>query len=103
MQVNKITDYSKTNGTSWHGDTISATVEELTNTFGEAERGHYDDKSQFDWSLELSDGTPFTIYDWKEYRKFRTNERIDFHIGGYRSIDTIKARKVIEHLIINQS
>ena len=103
MQAKTITDYSKTNGTSWHGDSVSTTVKELTNVFGEVERGHYDDKSQFDWSLELSDGTVFTIYDWKEYRKFRTNERIDFHIGGYDKRDTLKAKRVIEHLLINQS
>jgi len=101
MQIKKITDYSKTSGTSYHDDNISATVEELINVFGKVERGNASDKSQFDWNLELSDGTPFTIYVWKEYRYFRTNERIDFHIGGFDKRDTIKARKVIEHLLVN--
>ena len=100
MQINTITDYSKTNGTSWYSDTIITTAIELIKAFGEVDRGHYDDKSQFDWSLELSDGTPFTIYDWKEYRKFGTNERIKFHIGGFDNHSTGKARKAILDILI---
>ena len=86
MQIKKITDYSKTSGTSYHNDTVSATVEELINVFGKVERGNASDKVQFDWNLELSDGTPF-----------------EFHRGGFDKRDTIKAKKVIEHLLINQS
>ena len=103
MQVKTITDYSKTSGTSWHGQTVSATVEELINAFGKSDRGNASDKVQFEWDLELSDGTPFTIYDWKEYRYFRTNERIEFHIGGFDKRDTIKAEKIIETILRDQS
>ena len=102
MQYNKISN-SSVEGTSYHDDQISATVEELFNAFGRIERANASDKTQFHYSLELSDGTPFTIYDWKEYRYFRTNERIDFHIGGFDKRDTIKAKREIENLLKYQS
>ena len=99
MKIKK-TDFKNTNGTSWHGDTIYTSVFLLTKLFGKPDSyGDVDDKSQYDWSLELEDGTPFTIYDWKEYRKFDRDEHIEFHIGGHRSLDTIKVRKEIEKLL----
>ena len=96
MQIKKS---NNTSGTSWHGEVITTTSNALENLFGEQGRGDIEDKVQFDWSLELSDGTPFTIYDWKEYRSFDGDEEIDFHIGGYRSLDTIKARKAITNIL----
>ena len=51
---------------SFHGTTLSASVEELTAAFGPAQcqDNSGDDKVNYEWCLQL-DGEPFTIYDWK--------------------------------------
>ena len=41
-----------------------------------------DDKTNFDFEFETSDGDVFTIYDWKSYRKLRDTEQITFNIGS---------------------
>ena len=93
-------------GTSWHGDTIYSTVEELRQIFGPPDYvGGIDDEVQFEWLLDLevsnSLGTSarITIYDWKEYRKFNEEELIEFHIGAFSGRITKLAKKEIEKLI----
>lgn len=63
--------------------TISATFEELKQVLGEPSyrRRSTSEKSQYEWELYLEDGTPFFIYDWKEFRIFHTNEKISWHVG----------------------
>jgi hypothetical protein len=72
------------NGTSFHGTVIKTTVNELTKIIGEAQIIGNDgqDKVNFDWTCENSNGDIFTIYDWKEYRSISEDEIIEFHIGG---------------------
>ena len=41
----------------------------------------YVEKSTREWELELEDGTPFYVYDWKEYRFFDDDEPIWWHVG----------------------
>ena len=93
-------------GTSWHGDYIISTVEELRTIFGPPDYvGGIDDKVQFEWLLDLeisnSLGTSaaVTIYDWKEFRKFIEDEVIRFHIGGFSRQITKLAEKEIKKLI----
>ncbi len=93
-------------GTSWHGDYIISTIEELRVIFGSPDYvGGIDDKVQFEWLLDLevsnSLGTSarITIYDWKEYRKFNEEELIEFHIGAFSGKITELAKKEIEKLI----
>ncbi len=93
-------------GTSWHGDCVISTVEELKTMFGPPDYiGDKTDKVQFEWLLDLevsnSLGTSarITIYDWKEFRKFDEDEVIQFHIGGFSSRITKLAKKEIEKLI----
>ena len=71
-------------GTSFSFITFSASVNELIEKFGNPTYNHpenYDDKVTREWELELSDGTLFTIYDWKEYRYFDDDEKISWHVG----------------------
>ncbi len=100
MQIKKTHD-THTYGTSFHGEVITTTANYLLSLFpmDNPDRGSSEDKVQFNWSLELADGTPFTIYDWKEYRPFDYDEPIEFHIGGHRSLDTIKARKALQEIL----
>ena len=77
-------------GTSFHGTTIYTTVARLREVIGDpqCECNDGSDKCNFDWSCETEGGIPFTIYDWKEYRRLSETETISFHIGGRSKSDT---------------
>jgi hypothetical protein len=89
-----------TAGTSFHGVTIEATVEELTAAFGPASMidNTGDDKVNYEWCLQL-DGEPFTIYDWKEYRPIHPTEVIEWHIGGKSQAQTSRACQAISNVL----
>ncbi len=75
--------YKDTDGTSFHGVTIRATVEQLTNAFGEPDDNNTgEDKVNFVWDMETEDGEVFTIYDWKEGRPLKLDEYVVWHIGA---------------------
>jgi hypothetical protein len=82
------------NGTSFHDDTIFATVADLRKVLGEPQHEQNDgsDKSNYDFTLETSTGDVFTIYDWKTYRPIGDNEMVSFHIGGHNSTVTEQAK-----------
>ena len=90
------------NGTSWHGHTVTATVNQLKEVCGTPYYGHPDDKTQHEWTMTTEDGTPFTIYDWKEYRQYSNDEAIDWHIGGHQSKDAIKGMKELKTSLMMQ-
>ena len=76
--------YQSTDGTSFHGVTIRASVDQLTKAFGDPTivDNTGDDKVNFEWEMETEDGEVFTIYDWKEGRPLRLSERVNWHIGA---------------------
>jgi len=75
--------YQDTDGTSFHGVTIRATVDQLTKAFGESyDNNSGDDKVNFEWDMETDEGEVFTIYDWKNYRKLKLDEYVVWHIGA---------------------
>jgi hypothetical protein len=78
-------DLGQDGGTSFHNYTVTTTIDKLTELFGEAMEifTDIDDKVQYEWVLETSEGTVFTIYDWKEYRELSMFETIEFHIGSH--------------------
>jgi len=86
------------NGTSFHGTVIEATVEELKQILGEPEYDSNDgqDKVNFEWVMETDSGDVFTVYDYKEYRRIREYEVIEWHIGGRNKDVTEKAKREIE-------
>lgn len=95
---------STVNGTSFHGQTVYATVNDLTKICGDPYCGDIEDKVQYEWIMETSDGIPFTIYDWKEYRQYSKEDVIEWHIGGHRGLDAIKGMKELqESLSSNES
>ena len=85
--------FKSTGGTSFHGNTITASVIELTTVMGEPDYSGNDgeDKVNYEWEMETQDGEVFTVYDWKEYRSIRPDEQIEWHIGGHTSEETYKA------------
>ena len=76
--------YKDTDGTSFHGTTIRASVEQLTNAFGDPtmDSNWGEDKVNFEWEMETEEGEVFTIYDWKEGRPLRLDEYVVWHIGA---------------------
>lgn len=90
-----------TDGTSFFGTTITTTVNELRNVglFPKYKQNTGEDKTNFDWELETTDGTVFTIYDWKEYRPISPDEKIRFHIGAFSESDSRKALQELKELL----
>jgi hypothetical protein len=98
----KQTDKSA-NGTSFHDTTFIATVADLRKILGEpqCEQNDGQDKCNFDWTMETEDGTIFTVYDWKEYRRLEEGEDIEWHVGGRSGADTEKALNEIAEALNN--
>ena len=70
--------------TSFSFIAFKATANELIKKFGTPTYNHpedYGDKVTREWELVLKDGTPLTIYDWKEYRLYSNDEVIEWHVG----------------------
>lgn len=88
-------------GTSFHGSKIKATPAELKKLFSKSFTGNNNgrDKTNFDFVLETEDGNVFTIYDWKEYRRLKMTESIDWHIGGFDLKTTEKAASEVNILL----
>jgi len=86
-------------GSSFHNDTITASVAELEAILGPAtyENNNGKDKVNFEWECELESGHSsmhgmvFTIYDWKEYRPIDRTEQIEWHLGGENKAVTSQA------------
>ncbi len=92
--ITKTSNPSAINGTSFHKGTIDTSLAQLENALGiEAERV-LDEKVNYEFDLELADGTPFTIYDWKEGFLAPTR-KVFFHIGTHCAEDTAKVCQVL--------
>jgi hypothetical protein len=94
----KKADSSKMGGTSFHDSVVVASVNQLIKVLGEPD---YDgntgeDKTNFEWEMELDSGDVFTVYDWKEYRMIDLDEEIEWHIGGHSADVTYAAALEIE-------
>lgn len=76
---------SSTNGTSFHNVTIKTSVNKLISVLGEADcvENTGEDKVNFEWDLETSEGDVVSLYDWKQYREIDLDETIEWHIGAH--------------------
>lgn len=86
------------NGTSFHNGLVKSTYQDLVSKLGEPDEiGSGDNKVQVEWLLKTDDGTPFTIYDWKNYDTdiINSTETIAFHIGHHNAIEL---KKIIAYL-----
>lgn len=87
-------------GTSFHDNTITATLADLMNVLGAPDcTGDSNDKVQNEWELELEDGTVFSVYDWKEYRRYTDTTEIEWHIGGMSENATYRAQCYLEEAL----
>jgi hypothetical protein len=93
--------YQSTDGTSFHGVVIRATVNQLISAFGEPDMEYNtgEDKVNFEWNMETYEGEVFTIYDWKEYRPLQRDEYVTWHIGANsKSVSNDAEREILNIL-----
>ena len=88
-------------GTSFHDTVINASVNDLTKVLGEPQydANHGTDKVNFEWMMELNDGSVFTVYDYKEYRVLDKREIIEWHVGGLNGLVTERAKGFIKEAL----
>lgn len=88
-------------GTSFHGNIIIATPNQLIELFGKPEYGQNDgcDKVNMEWICENSDGEIVTIYDWKEYRPLQMDQSYEWHLGSHNPYSTLKAQRELSKAI----
>jgi len=91
------------NGTSFHDDTIRASLTILKTILGEPQIIQ-NSKVAFEWTKEI-DGEVFTVYDWKEEYFFDDeysfdDDLIDWHIGAHNAETSKKAKAKLEELIL---
>ena len=91
MKILPISDFNKTCGTSFHGGTILASCNDIRSKLGIDVAYYGGDKTNFEFELELEDGTPFTIYDWKEGDWVDEDTTLYYHIGAHTAEDSEKA------------
>ncbi len=89
-------------GTSFHDSTVIATVDQLIHILGEPvdDSNTGQDKVNFEWEMELETGEVFTVYDYKEYRMLRTDEMVEWHIGGFNVYTTNQAAREINQALL---
>jgi hypothetical protein len=89
-----------TSGTSFHGNTILASLNELTKLLGSPHQTNPPyDKVQHEWNLETNEGEVYTVYDWKEYRHYDQTQSVEWHIGSHTKHVAEKGQKELsEHL-----
>ena len=88
-------------GTSFHDTIINASVNDLTKVLGEPQydANHGTDKINFEWMMELNDGSVFTVNDYKEYRVLDKREIIGWHVGGLNGLVTERAKGFIKEAL----
>ncbi len=102
MGIEQLKELNEVSGTSFHGQTLTATAEELIRVFGPPtiDQNGEGDKTNLEWFMKTSDGVVFTVYDWKEYRKILLDEPIEWYIGTYERDDSnIVYNHVVRYLM----
>ncbi len=94
-------EIDRVSGSSFHQDVIFATPNELRHILGEPayEQNDGADKVNMEWYIQMNDGNMFTVYDYKEYRPLRPNERVEWHIGGHDRFSTQLAKTLLEEAL----
>lgn len=91
----------KTTGTSFHGVTVTASVNQLKQILGEPtivdNNGEY--KVNYEWCIANYNGEPASIYDWKYYRPLTDDEMVDWHIGAHSHQTSAETAYQLEELL----
>ena len=96
--MKKLKDPNKLNGSSFHGDTVKATLSELTEIMGEPL--HLND-SKVIYLWEMKKDFPFSIYDWRRTKGINDNTEVDWHIGTHSQTKSRYAKNYLHLELIN--
>lgn len=87
-------------GTSFHGVTLQASLEGLTQKIGKPHKKYpLYDTVQCEWDFETEEGHVFTVYDWKEYRIYDAHLPLHWHIGAHSKAICQKALEELKALL----
>lgn len=91
-------------GTCFHDGVFTATPTEVKAICGKPSMSQNNgrDKCNYEWDMETEDGTVFTVYDWKEYRRLGQDEPIEWHIGAFDTTGSQKALDEIKAALLAQ-
>lgn len=86
--------------TSFHFVVFRTTVKQLKSKLGQP---YYidntgKDKVNFEWVVKTKSGIISRIYNYKEYRKIKVNEIIEWHIGGKNEIEDREVLKELKEI-----
>jgi len=92
-------------GTSFHTITIDTTPETLLAVADKLQADYFEcndgqDKTNFEFMFETSEGDVFTIYDWKYGHELIMNERITFNIGSRDMSIAMTAKEELTKFIV---
>lgn len=91
-----ISNSGKINATSFHGYTILASANDIRSKLDIDVACYGGDKTNFEFDLELEDGTPFTLYDWKEGDWVDEDTKLYYHIGSRTALDSRLALQALK-------
>ena len=96
--MNRLEDSSLAENLTFHNHDFVAAQEDIEKVCGIVMYTDLDPEeiTQNEWEMQTEDGTPFTIYDWKEYREISDNEKITWHIGSFNRFGSAKAYKELQ-------
>lgn len=83
-------------GTSFFGDSILATQNQLEETLGIEHRKTPDGKCHCEWKLYIND-LPCCVYDWKE--DYEPDQEIYWHVGARNQNESKKITKIINDML----
>lgn len=93
--IRNLENTDRVNGTSFFGDTILTSANDLCEKLGVDIAYYGGDKTHYEFELETEDGIPFTIYDWKESDWVTEDTRLYFHIGARNAEESKKALRAV--------
>jgi hypothetical protein len=97
MSVVKVNWDARINGTSFYDVTVRTSAEKLNSKLGQGGDNGFGDKVRFEWHCETADGTPFSIYDWKQQPE--EDDVLNYHIGGHDKLSCFKAKRELEEIL----
>ena len=82
--MNRLEQPDLATNVSFHGHDFLAAKQDIEKVCGAVMYTDSDitERTQNEWEMQTEDGTPFTIYDFKEYREYDKVEKVTWHIGS---------------------
>ena len=82
--MNRLEQPDLATNVSFHGHDFVAAKQDIEKVCGSVmyTDDDIDEKTQNEWEMQTEDGTAITIYDYKEYREYSDDEKIEWHIGA---------------------